>query len=140
LPGSPCRVIDTLGQEIAFAEPAGPDDAKAAHVDPFGTPLEQRKCLSETSGEGIRIPQLRPGDRQPDYDVCVLTECMSALERRNRLAEVSLASTQTAERGGRRDTTEGLTDMFGDPKSFFDPGSGVHELPQLDERPGQIRP
>jgi hypothetical protein len=65
---------------------------------------------------------------------------VSALEHRNRLAEVSLASTQTAERGVRRDTTEGLTDVLGDPKSFLGPGRGVHELPQLGERPGQIRP
>src|SRR5262249_30844530 len=56
LPGAPCRVIETLGQEIAFAEPAGPDNADAADVDAFNTPLEQRKRLSETSGQGIRIP------------------------------------------------------------------------------------
>src|SRR5215510_14850542 len=124
-PSAVDRLLHAAGPQIGLTHIAHPQRL-TAHGPYRGTPLlrlfQQRQCLSDTAGQGIRTSQGRGGLGEPELDVENPPNIKAAFEHGEGRGEVPLAEGETTDTEIRMDKAGWVIDRLGDPERFFGMG------------------
>src|SRR5262249_25060202 len=115
----------------------------ASHFHCYG--LCQRLCqqwhgVGDASSQGIRRPQGRSYEGEPDREARFLTDAHGPFEPWERPMQVALAEGQQANPPRGKHEACGMSNRLGNPQSFFHEGLAFSERPALGMTRGELGP